>query len=580
MEQIILNALNNRRNITQVQDSSFIKMYSGKSYQYIYKFIYSIDTLDIPMVIGVPEDWDRKLIDVYIENYREFKYIPHLDREGKLCLFDLEGVLIDKDFEGLLNQTLDRMDKTLVEGLNELNKKDFIEEFEQYWGKLPNTKVLKSMIRLTKNTKIIKYADNKKQVKKDKKDNYIDFLRKQNKYIFVCSDSEKDFNTYKDINAIRNGIYIYIDTEEYIYPPDWRNKLDIGYVNNLLKHTSLDKNEFMQYLNKCKRDLLLVFNIKQPNDCINILGVVIKGYNISILSEIPQIKSYKELIPCMVIRCDKEFLVYRGGSLSDLCNKKILVIGCGSIGGYLVSELVKTGINDITIVDNDILKEENIFRHILGMEYINEYKSKALVDYINKNIPYVNIKSFEDTIEDAIYDGNISFFEYDLIISAVGNHNLNRWINEYVHTEGIKTPVIYLWNEVLGIGNHVAFLSTNYRGCYECFFGECEEGIYDKTSYCEKGQSFTKKIRGCGSSFLPFSSTNSVVTVTTGVEIIRNYFEGRINKNVLISIKGDNYYFKRAGFKTSNRYNAQLEPKIIVEGEKFRNERCLICGGK
>lgn len=582
MKQYIEDILKSDINITKVQDVSFIKIYANKSYQYIFKFIYNIEDInkDVSIVIGIPVDWDRKLIDTYIENYKNLKYIPHVGENGSLCLFDLEGILIDKNFKGLLYQTLTRLNKTLRDGLSEFNKNDFIEEFEQYWGRLPDVKILKSMISPTRYTKLVKYADNQNIVKRKKREKFIDFIERKNKYKLVSSDLEKDFTLYKGMNNIKNAVYIYVESEEYIYPPDWRKKLDIEYVNYLLKHKSLDGAKIMDMINKCKRDLVLIFNINQPNDCTNMFGVIIKNYKIDEVSGDIKIQTALDLIPCWVTRCDKQFLLNRGGATLDIYRKKVLVIGCGSIGGYLINELVKSGVNFIDIVDEDLLKEENIYRHLLGMEYINEYKSKALVDYISKNIPSVNISSYIENVEDAISDENISFSEYDLIVSAVGNHNVNRWINKYVHVNKIQTPVVYLWNEALGIGNHVAFISTNNKGCYECFFGESEDGIYDKTSYCERGQSFTKRVRGCGSSYLPFNSTNSITTAILGIDIIKKYFNNEIDKNFIISIKGDDYYLKKEGFKTSNRYNVQHENRIKVEGDKFKKEDCFNCGDR
>lgn len=531
------------------------------------------------MVLGIPIDWDRKLIDIYIENYREFKYIPHLECNGKICLFDLEGVLIDKNFQGLLIQSLNRAYEVIWKGINELNKEDFIEEFEQYWGRLPNTKILKSMINSSKDIKLIKYADNQKKVIKRNGDNYIDVKRKMSQYSIVCSDSVEDFRVYEDMKNIRNGIYLYIETDTFIFPPDWRASLDIEYINTLLKNKSIEKRKLASHIKKCGKDLLMVFKVKQPNECVNIFAVLIKGYIFDESSNKINLLSNSELIPCWAIRCDKEFLVNRGGALSYISDKKILVIGCGSIGSYLINELVKTGINNIDIVDGDLLNEENIYRHLLGMEYVGNYKTTAIADFFNKNIPGLNIVSYSDYIEDAINDSGISLSEYDLVISAVGNHNLNRWINESMHIEEIKVPVIYSWNEVLGIGNHVAFISSSHKGCYECFFGNSKESIYDKTSYCEKGQTFIKRVRGCSSAYLPFSSTNSITTVITAMEVVRKYFEGRIKENLLISIKGDNYYFKKAGLKTSNRYDKQSEINQIIEGKKFMNDYCVVCGG-
>lgn len=576
----IFDILNNYDNIVQVKDITLSK-FADVSYQYMYKFIYRIIDIDIPIVMGIPNNWDTKLIDIYVENYKDLKYIPHLDNKGKLCLFDLEGVLIDKNFIGLLNQTLARTYETLHSGINDLNKEDFIKEYEEYWRRLPNSKKLKLMIdhNMDKSIKLIKYSDNKKKVKKKKGDNYIDERRRENQYNFVCSESQSDILIYKDMKTVKNGIYINIDADDFIYPPDWRKCLNLEYINDLLKHKSVDRNELVLYIHKCKGNLILVFNINQPNGYVNRLGVYIKGYIFDNISGTINLSIHGELIPCYVLRCDREFLVNRGGTLSTIFDKKILVVGCGSIGGYLINELAKIGMNNISIVDGDILREENIYRHFMGMEYIDSYKTKAIKDYLQKNMPYLNVVSYEDYIEEKIESEEISLDGFDLIISTVGNHNLNRWINEYVHLNKIKTPIIYLWNEVLGIGSHAAFISINHKGCYECFF-DYDGNIYDKTSYCEKGQIFAKKIMGCGTSYLPFSSTNSIATVISGIELVRSYFEGRINDNNLISIKGDDYYFKKEGFRTSNKYDRQEKKELRVEGEKFVNERCMICGDK
>lgn len=580
MNQLILNTLNRYENISQIQDISYTRVYSNKSYKYIYKFIYTVDNIGIPIIMGVPIDWDRKLIDVYIENYRDFKHIPHTDNRGKICLFDLEGILIDKNFEGLLNQTLTRTYDIIFNGLNELNKMDFIEEFDCYWGYLSNIKILKSFISLNKETRLIKCTRVQKKVKKEKTYKYIDIMKKKNNYYFICSDSDKSFNLYKNTEEVRNGIYIYLETDTFIFPPDWRNKLSIDYINNLLSNKSLEKDKLVSLFNKCGNNLIILFNIKQPNGFTSLLGVNIVNYTFDTSTLEIKLNSKSQLIPCYVKRCDEEFLINRGGAISYITDKKVLVIGCGSIGGYLINELVKAGIKNIDVVDRDLLSEENIYRHLLGIEYVGSYKTEAIANYFNKNIPTLNVVSYPDNIEDAIHDGGISFSDYDLIISATGNHNLNRWINEIIHIKKIEVPVVYLWNEVLDIGSHVAFISINYKGCYECFFRDSEEGIYDRTSYCMRGQTFVKRLRGCSSGYLPFSSTNSVITAITGIEIVKKYFEGEINDNFLVSIKGDGYYFKKAGFITSDRYEKQSEIKKIIESEKFINNHCVICGDK
>ena len=49
----------------------------------------------------------------------------------------------------------------------------------------------------------------------------------------------------------------------------------------------------------------------------------------------------------------------------------------------------------------------------------------------------------------------------------------------YLHK--LSTPIVYAWNEVLGIGSHVAYIQYGNIGCYECFFGRDEDTdeLYD-----------------------------------------------------------------------------------------------------
>src|SRR5699024_7868808 len=93
-----------------------------------------------------------------------------------------------------------------------------------------------------------------------------------------------------------------------------------------------------------------------------------------------------KVLPVYAVREDKAFIIKRTDE-NRYNNKKILLIGCGSIGSYMCNELVKAGIENIIVVDIDLLKAENIYRHFLGMEYVGQYKADALCRYFSKNIP-------------------------------------------------------------------------------------------------------------------------------------------------------------------------------------------------
>ena len=60
----------------------------------------------------------------------------------------------------------------------------------------------------------------------------------------------------------------------------------------------------------------------------------------------------------------------------SLRGKKVCVIGCGGLGGYIIEMLGRLGIGTIVAVDGDVFDESNLNRQILS-EVLNIGKSKA-----------------------------------------------------------------------------------------------------------------------------------------------------------------------------------------------------------
>lgn len=292
------------------------------------------------------------------------------------------------------------------------------------------------------------------------------------------------------------------------------------------------------------------------------------------------LEKVEELQPLLMERADKKFLMKRVTEQdSENYKNRILIIGCGSVGGHVICELAKAGYEDLTIVDYEKLTEENIFRHVLGMEYVNRYKCEALNTYIQKNIPEVKITTLAERIEDAIIEEDIVFEDYNLIISATGNHNLNRWVNSWILDNKIEVPVVYLWNEVYGIGNHVAYIKYGNCGCYECFFDRDEETgeLYDKTSYCKRGQIITESAGGCGKTYVPYGNLVSLKTMLLCLKMVKDIFEEKLDDNLLISLKGDNDYLEKHNLEISGRYLRQQERIKILTGKQFVNINCGVC---
>ena len=105
-------------------------------------------------------------------------------------------------------------------------------------------------------------------------------------------------------------------------------------------------------------------------------------------------------------------------NIEKIRNLKVLVLGLGGVGGYVIESLVRCGVENITLVDGDTIKPSNINRQlIVTSKNMNKYKTrewKKRIKLINKNA-VVNIINTFITID------NIELLfgeQYDYIIDA------------------------------------------------------------------------------------------------------------------------------------------------------------------
>lgn len=79
-----------------------------------------------------------------------------------------------------------------------------------------------------------------------------------------------------------------------------------------------------------------------------------------------------------------------------LMNSKILVFGCGAIGGNIAVELAMSGVSNLCIVDYDVVEESDVSRHIyFKQEYIGQKK----IDALKKEILKINKEAHVECID-------------------------------------------------------------------------------------------------------------------------------------------------------------------------------------
>ncbi|MGN1312535.1 MAG: ThiF family adenylyltransferase [Bacilli bacterium] len=115
---------------------------------------------------------------------------------------------------------------------------------------------------------------------------------------------------------------------------------------------------------------------------------------------------------------DRTIALIGKDNLDKIKNSSILIIGVGGVGGYAIEALIRSGIENITLVDYDKIDISNINRQIIakesniGKSKVEEWKKRILEINNNVNVTIIKEKITKDNI-------NILFNKkYDYIIDA------------------------------------------------------------------------------------------------------------------------------------------------------------------
>ena len=82
-------------------------------------------------------------------------------------------------------------------------------------------------------------------------------------------------------------------------------------------------------------------------------------------------------------------------NIQKLANSKVIVYGIGGVGSFVVEGLVRAGVENIILVDNDVIAPSNLNRQIHAIiTNIGKLKVDCMKDRILSINPNVNIEKY------------------------------------------------------------------------------------------------------------------------------------------------------------------------------------------
>jgi tRNA A37 threonylcarbamoyladenosine dehydratase len=83
-----------------------------------------------------------------------------------------------------------------------------------------------------------------------------------------------------------------------------------------------------------------------------------------------------------------------------ISEKRVAVIGCGSVGSFIADELARAGVSKFILIDPDVVEWPNLTRAVYGFSDIGNYKVDALSKQLKSIFPDISVLSHSRELQD------------------------------------------------------------------------------------------------------------------------------------------------------------------------------------
>ena len=123
-----------------------------------------------------------------------------------------------------------------------------------------------------------------------------------------------------------------------------------------------------------------------------------------------------------------------------LFDKKVCIIGCGGLGGYIIEILARIGIGNLIVVDGDVFEESNLNRQLLSKtDLLGKSKAESAYRRVLEINPEVKVKYIYDFLDESNYSEIIN--NSDVAVDALDNIKTKKFLQKACEELGI--PLVH-----------------------------------------------------------------------------------------------------------------------------------------
>ena len=123
-----------------------------------------------------------------------------------------------------------------------------------------------------------------------------------------------------------------------------------------------------------------------------------------------------------------------------LLGKRVLVVGCGGLGGHLIDMLARIGVGMLRVVDGDVFEPSNLNRQLLSeVPLLGVSKAKAAAAKVSRINPEISVEAVDSFLTEKNVKRLLLFC--DVVLDGLDNIESRRILAKECERAGI--PYIY-----------------------------------------------------------------------------------------------------------------------------------------
>lgn len=131
----------------------------------------------------------------------------------------------------------------------------------------------------------------------------------------------------------------------------------------------------------------------------------------------------------------------------NLQDRLVVIVGLGMVGSPIAKKLARSTVGRLRLIDDDLLKHENLARHELPVEYLGWNKAEGLAVYLAAQIENLHAEAIPRKIDQSVSDELLDQWlaDADLIVAATDDRVAQRRIGRRALQLGISGifPALY-----------------------------------------------------------------------------------------------------------------------------------------